>query len=407
MAGCHQPIFLVRSTLGPESQDIMTEDVVRHHVSGAQRARGEWPWDEAAGLKPRGADPDAICACLRDLAAQARLPRTLARLREVDGQVATSTTDPRLAASLRVMIEERLEALEAMEEIRRRGPPEIPAFRWRHLDAIRLLTAANNGVDCLALEIEGPVVAQVLYPDARRQKECYRRLIARIPAGMKPFNTAGSDGFHFDDLFTFDDIVRRWQDIEAWARFQAIECQANWGEGGRDDYICAIGIMCHATQDFYQHSNWIDIMRRLHDSGDDWDYPLWSDIMPADGLTEDDMARCEAIRLMGQVCNVPSRWPARRDILAKMKESNIRLSTEKLRGGLQTGAWNRKRAIDPETGRELKPWFHTHDALFSRTRRLVGLLAARQTGRTIVTMVGYLDEPYRKDFIEYVSKRDR
>ncbi len=61
-------------------------------------------------------------------------------------------------------------------------------------------------------------------------------------------------GFHFDNLFTFAEIKERWKLINSWVVDMG---KAFKKDKGIKKWFVLIGLILHAIQDFYCHSNWV------------------------------------------------------------------------------------------------------------------------------------------------------
>lgn len=134
---------------------------------------------------------------------------------------------------------------------------------------------------------------------------------------------------HFDDLFTYDDIRRSYLTFTAWAT----EAMRGIRRGSRE-FADLLGLVHHAVQDFYCHTNWVEICQRSGVAA----IPTWE-----------------------QVEAQPQQFAALR---AEFARSNTETTEEpsssrvnpRTRGGLQSGAWTL------ETFRGRRPWRHRHPA---------------------------------------------
>lgn len=61
-------------------------------------------------------------------------------------------------------------------------------------------------------------------------------------------------GFHFDNLFSFNEIKIRWEQINNWLELKAKSFKKI---KGIKKWFVLIGLILHAVQDFYCHSNWV------------------------------------------------------------------------------------------------------------------------------------------------------
>lgn len=189
------------------------------------------------------------------------------------------------------------------------------------------------------------------FPAARRQIPLVKTLV-----GDATFDTKGTNGFHFDDLFSYDRIAARWQALEAWVqtKAQALE-RDGWGAGARTRFLCLLGIVHHAVQDFYAHSNWAKLLNPSTKGKrfDPAELPTW-DELPADG------------NWPGRDQNVPGQ-----DVIDRLKRSNANPESPTEDGpndGLQTGAYEQEGL--------------SRSARASRGRRSSSASSARSAGPT-------------------------
>lgn len=129
---------------------------------------------------------------------------------------------------------------------------------------------------------------------------------------------------HFDDLFTYDLIAVVYNTLQSWAIQEAKKPISN------DRFCDLLGLIHHAVQDFYCHTNWIEICKRVVGG---LTVPTWDEVHKGS--------------------------EASRKLLTELKRSNTETieessSNPRNRGGLQSGAW----AILTFEGK--RPWKHRH-----------------------------------------------
>ncbi len=291
------------------------------------------------------------------------------------------------------------------EEIVLEVVAKVGAFQkrhaWKNAEAVDLVLNCNLATDLHQFEGKCYMfVFYILYPSGSGQISDVKRLIGDMPEGVK-FNTSGTNGFHFDDLFHYDEIEKRWEDLRAWSRHQVARAQARWSEGGRDDFLRVVGISSHSVQDFYCHSNWVSILRSFVSSDDPEDYPVWKDVASEPPSAFRGVVLAPAITgILRKGATAPT-WD-RSAILDRMKESNRSISDDPTRGGLQTGGWDRSEDRDPLSGLSVRGWQHRHPEEPPESL-IAPVLAARATGLWIDELMDQLDEAKRKDLIEYIS----
>lgn len=285
----------------------------------------------------------------------------------------------------------RPQAEEIVVELVRKVGAFQKRHSWRNAEAVDLVLDSNLATDLH--QFEGKIYMFLLYlfyPSGSGQIQHVKRLVAEMPEGVA-FNTAATNGFHFDDLFHYDEIAKRWEDLRAWTRHQAARTQERWADGGRDDFLRLIGISSHTVQDFYCHSNWVAILLPLVQSDDPEDFPLWKDVATEPEAVLATVAVPAVTRILQM--KMPGSTFDRRAVLARMKESNQSVSDDPRKGGLQTGAWDR-------TGE--KAWEHRHPEEAPESV-IAPALAARATDLWIDELLDQLSEAHRNELVEYIS----
>jgi len=161
-------------------------------------------------------------------------------------------------------------------------------------------------------------------------------------AASAPFNSHGTDGFHFNNLYSYSAIEEVWGELSEWVESNARSISESPGEfrTPTDDprVLTLYGMTTHAVQDFYSHSNWVQLLS-LFLSGKEADgFPLWEDLMDENSAW---------LRLHPE-------FP-REQVLARLKLSNQLTSKNDREGGLQSG---KARGAPPWEGDP--PWEHRH-----------------------------------------------
>lgn len=259
--------------------------------------------------------------------------------------------------------------------------PVLAEQNWTNEHATDLVLDCSTAIDLADLPKPLGFFAGIVYPGAGDET----RRVAKI-AGTAPFNTSGTDGFHFDDLFAYDDIDARWDSLESWAAGRAAAASAGWSEDARNDYLRVMGIVFHAVQDFYCHSNWAQLLDPFTESGS-WrpeEFPVWEELARDDGEWRENHTNFQSPRA-----------------LAALRESNTTVSTDHLRGGLQTGRWDAERVRDPQSGEVIKPWKHRHPK--GQEKIVAEELARRATRRWTEKLIGLLPDSCRADLSSYVA----
>lgn len=174
-------------------------------------------------------------------------------------------------------------------------------------------------------------------------------------------------GFHFDNLFTYSQICERWKELDDWVKeegrrsweslAQCIEKSDKREIRELQFWLCLIGMVTHAVQDFYCHSNWITLTNYYGTKSRTFDpdsLPIWEEISDSKWLSNH--ANFDVMKVM-----------------RKFKQSNMEVSSEEfkergmkhtLSGGLQTGNCNSYLfycgCFDVPKNSGIYPWDHRH-----------------------------------------------
>ncbi len=196
------------------------------------------------------------------------------------------------------------------------------------------------------------VVRNNLATDMARLQSFYRESLAFVfpktgryvdpvleLAETATFNSHGTDGFHFNHLYSFSAIDQTWRFLGDWVDSAATAIAAS--SPGPDDsrVLALLGITTHVVQDFYSHSNWVEMLA-----------PFVSEEM-----------RPEEFPLWEELVETPSAWLAihptfdRNAAMERLRLSDAFTSDDDRAGGLQTG---RSRGAPPWNGQP--PWKHRH-----------------------------------------------
>lgn len=154
-------------------------------------------------------------------------------------------------------------------------------------------------------------------------------------AETAPFSERSSRGFHFNSLYSLDEIEGQWQDLDAWTVEVCGTINRTPDPEAADElYASLLSLVLHAVQDFYAHSNWVGLVREFLPPGSSSDtYPLWEE-------------------LMGRAPGLAPDFPAP-EVRNRLAASNAFISADETLGGLQTGRI-RGEVI------EGNPWTHRH-----------------------------------------------
>lgn len=221
----------------------------------------------------------------------------------------------------------------------------LDSMGWKNRAAMNKVVDANIATDVPSMVVDlffFELDVSWLFPAARSVYPDVQEL-----ADTFPENTDGTNGFHFDDLFTYTEVETRMELLEQWmfARIDSMEA-AGWGEDQEVQFLLMIGLIFHAIQDFYCHSNYIQHLKEFVEGDNPDDFPTWDDLHtdPDDWWLDH-----------------PDFDPG--GAKDKLKKSDSDLSSEETEGGLQTGAWEGKDEPQPDPGdpdTETTPWEHRH-----------------------------------------------
>lgn len=176
------------------------------------------------------------------------------------------------------------------------------------------------------------------------------------------FNEKGTSGFHFNHLYSFGEIAVRWEELDAWSLGVAERLGGLPPEERNRLRPVLFGLVAHAVQDFYCHSNWVGILTRHLPAGQDPTVlPLWEEL-----VGEDDAWRAGH-----------PQFPSL-SALKTMMISDVVTSRDEHAGGLQTGK-PRVADMGPHA-----PWGHRHKG--GREMEVVHDLGTRATARWIARL---------------------
>lgn len=225
---------------------------------------------------------------------------------------------------------------------------------WTNDAAINRVIDANIATDIPSMTVVtiGPFSLNVgfVFPAAWGQYPAVQDL-----ANTFSQNTSGTNGFHFDDLFTHTEIEERMELLEVWISERVAVMEAEgWGAEQEIEFLIMIGMVFHAIQDFYCHSNYVKLLKEFTGGGP---YPTWDELHSNSGGWLDNHPEFDAEAAKN-----------------RLKQSNSHLSSCETcpRGGIQTGAWDRKEPQPDPGNPEISktPWGHRHPEGWERDSTL-------------------------------------
>lgn len=236
------------------------------------------------------------------------------------------------------------------EEITRKALLEMG---WGDQHAIETVAQSNVATDFGRLPSHSRTALNIVLPATSSHVPLVRGL-----AETAAFSPRGSVGFHFNSLYSYSDISARWAALDSWANSVCylIEHEPN-SERRQRLYLVLLGLVSHSVQDFYAHSNWIEILDGFDSQAkgfDSRDLPIWEELVEN-----------------------ASNWRAENpdfssgEAIAQLLVSNQVLSHDDCEGGLQTGS------VRGERFEGTPPWKHRHNG--GKEKDAVHDLAKRAT----------------------------
>ncbi len=228
---------------------------------------------------------------------------------------------------------------------------------WTDDERIERVVRCNLATDMARLRSFYRESLAVLFPETGRFVEPVLDLTRTAP-----FNSHGTDGFHFNNLYSYSAIEQTWRALGVWADSAASAISASSPDADDPRTAALLGIAAHAVQDFYSHSNWVQLL---------------------DPFTPGTMLP-EQFPLWEELVDENSAWLAvhpgfdRNAALARLRLSDGFTSRDDRAGGLQTG---KARGAPKWSGEP--PWEHRHlegaqDAVVDALARRASVLWMRR-----------------------------
>jgi len=199
---------------------------------------------------------------------------------------------------------------------------------WENREAIESVVQANIATDMARFPKLGRNVLGVIFPTTESRMDAVNLL-----AETAPFTPRSTVGFHFNSLYSFDDIDRRWLDFGVW-----VDEQSAAVAGDRRTELILLGLVAHHVQDFYAHANWVGTLD-LFTPGElkAHEFPTWEELIH----NQDDW--------ISRHPEVPAAA-----VVNRFRASNAWISPDEELGGLQTGRIRNEVVLGAD------PWMHRH-----------------------------------------------
>jgi hypothetical protein len=228
---------------------------------------------------------------------------------------------------------------------------------WTDMDAIRKVAEASMATDLGRLPAYSRAATNLLLPEAGKQVPLVREL-----SRTAPFSPEVCKGFHFNSLYSYSDIERRWEELAEWVDGTCEYIALLPAEERRPMYLAFLGMTLHMVQDFYSHSNWVGLLNGYSEGDlDPATLPTWEELIHDQGSWHE--------RNPG--------FPVE-EAMHRLRLSDIVVRDDEHLGGLQTGSIRHEHFIG------LKPWSHRHAR---GAEQAVVHELARRTSRTWVIRI--------------------
>lgn len=208
---------------------------------------------------------------------------------------------------------------------------------WTDEELIERVVRCNLGTDLARLNAPYRETLAFLFPKTGKFVDPILGL-----AATAPFNSHGTNGFHFNNLYSFAAIEKTWRELSDWvdANVQTISLTPGTFSTPTDDprVLALFGMTMHAAQDFYSHTNWVQLLSPYLPGKAPDAFPLWEDVMEEDSAW----------------LRIHPDFP-RQQVLVHLQLSNEFTSKDEKKGGLQSG---KARGAPQWEGDP--PWGHRH-----------------------------------------------
>lgn len=244
-------------------------------------------------------------------------------------------------------------------ELHEHADVSIDALRsegWRNWGAINKLATSNILTD---IADQHPSLINLYcntHPTICSEINCVKNYLQNCSFNHYPqdYEIVGSRGFHFDNCFSYEVITQRWNAIKEWVISEARKinfCNTNdWNK-----WLCLMGMVLHAVQDFYCHTNWVlqTSWYGANQSLNSYDLPTWEEFNDPNWLS----ARPNFVPLQW-IMQISNSITSDKEIFIYNTQNYntvIPFRSGEVLAGLQSGAW----PLSVDIGwdhRHLGPW---------------------------------------------------
>jgi hypothetical protein len=165
-------------------------------------------------------------------------------------------------------------------------PTAFECAGWSNQQAVDLVEECSGATDMVDLAWYERDPLCVVFPLCCSRMPDVRNIVQTAGAfNHYPWQAGQNNdthGFHFDNLSNFSQVDERWSALRTWVRLEgaAISDPDHWYDVGRERWLCTMGIVLHAVEDFYCHSNWVlEVCEGgLDDTFDPDNVPTWEEL---------------------------------------------------------------------------------------------------------------------------------
>ena len=178
----------------------------------------------------------------------------------------------------------------------------------------------------------------------------------RYPDPLLNDGKSDTKGFHFDNLFSYDIVRSRWDSVNSFVSRMGSQFEKRT-DNTVEPWFCLIGLITHAVEDFYCHSNWTLLCGYYGTQSHSLDIdsiPTWEEISDPNWLVlHSNFDTSVVLTKFRESNNYDSPFE-----FSKIGDSVF------IKGGLQSGDWGNLK-FPPNTN--ILPWGHRHPGVRNDT----------------------------------------